>query len=81
MMAGKPSVIENCRAGASAAWATGAVALQFYHVGAIGARSRRAALVAIMAESKAHKRPSLRCAWYFAPLPRERESELYSVAC
>jgi hypothetical protein len=61
MMAGNLSLVENCRAGASPAWATGAVALQFYDVG-----RRGAALVAIMAESKAHKRPNLPCAWYFA---------------
>jgi hypothetical protein len=66
MMAGNPSLVENCRAGASPAWATGAVALQFYDVGRFPESGRGAALVAIMAESKAHKRPNLPCAWYFA---------------
>ena len=33
VMGGTPSLVENCRAGASPASATGAVALQFYHVG------------------------------------------------
>ena len=39
MTAGKPSLLENCRAGASPAWATGAVALQFTRRRRIGARA------------------------------------------
>ena len=81
MMARNPSLVENCRAGASPAWATGAVALQF--TTSVGFQNRRAESRCCAGRDCGRKQStqaspsSLRLV--LCSLPRERESELIAA--